>query len=102
MQTALSLRKPSVNSLAASVAIALALTAGVSGVYWLETQRAPITPTSARPAATVLQGPAVPAHDMPDSVPQTVQVPAHDMPQDTGAQPIKVPDHDMPEQAVAR
>jgi hypothetical protein len=99
MQTTMSLRKPSINSVAVSSAIVLALAAGVSGSYWLKSQAAPVASTSRRPAPSVLPGPATPAHDMPEVTgTQVVKVPTHDMPEETGVQPVQVPNHDMPEQ----
>ena len=43
MQTALPLRRFSINSIAATVAVLLALTAGGTGGYWLKSQASTVT-----------------------------------------------------------
>jgi hypothetical protein len=99
MQTALAFNKSSINSLAATVTIALALTAGAAGGYWLKSQAAPIGTTAAQPTVARTSGQAAPVHDMPDEAgTQSLEIPHHDMPEPTGTQSLQVPAHDMPEQ----
>lgn len=67
MQTALTLRRFSINSIAATFAVILALTAGGAGGYWLKSQAPSIVtnaPSSPVPAQTVQ---VAPAHDMPEA-----------------------------------
>src|SRR3989442_14481945 len=67
MQTAFTLRRVSINSIAATFAVLLALTAGGAGGYWLKSQvpSAVINPAQLPVAAPSRQA-APPHHDMPD------------------------------------
>jgi membrane protein YqaA with SNARE-associated domain len=51
MQTALALRRFSINSLAATFAVLLALTAGGAGGYWLGSQASSVVMKAAAPQA---------------------------------------------------
>lgn len=67
MQTALALRRSSINSILATFAVLLALTAGGAGGYWLKSQVAsPATTVAAQPAATAGAQQLLPPHDMPE------------------------------------
>ncbi len=67
MQTAIALRRSSINSIAATFAVLLALTAGGAGGYWLKSQVvSPATTVTAQPAATAASQQVLPPHDMPE------------------------------------
>lgn len=82
MQTALPLRRFSINSIVAMFALVLALAAGALGGYWLKSQVT--TAGVTRAAQTAVSGASqqsAPPHDMPEAVP-TGQAPPHDMPEE--------------------
>jgi uncharacterized protein HemX len=81
MQTALSLRKSPINSIAATFTIVLALTAGAGGGYWLKSQAAAVVTTAGQPTVAGASGQAAAPHDMPEYAAQSSQVPLHDMPE---------------------
>lgn len=67
MQAALAVRKTSINSIAATLAVLVALTAGGAGGYWLKGQAAPQAATiSTQPAVPGEMQQVAPFHDMPE------------------------------------
>jgi hypothetical protein len=55
MQTAVTLRRFSINSIAATFAVLLALTAGGAGGYWLKSQTSSVVTQAASPRAAAGQ-----------------------------------------------
>lgn len=82
MQTALPLRRFSINSIVATLALVLVLAAGALGGYWLKSQvTSAVVTQAAQTAVSGASQQAAPPHDMPDAV-QTWQAPPHDMPEE--------------------
>jgi hypothetical protein len=66
MQTAITLRKSSINSIAATFAVLVALTLGGAGGYLLKGQVSSALTTAAPPAATTATRQKGLGHDMPE------------------------------------
>jgi hypothetical protein len=68
VQTALTLRKFSINSTTATFAVLLALTAGGAGGYWLKSQVPSAVINAAQPPVAAQSVQLAPAHDMPEYI----------------------------------
>src|SRR2546421_12717242 len=66
MQTALTLRRFSINSFAATIAVLLALTAGGAGGYWLKSQASSGVTKATTPPGTAQSQQVAPPPDMPE------------------------------------
>jgi hypothetical protein len=66
--TALALRKFSINSIAATFAVLLAVTAGGAGGYWLKSQVPSAVINAAQPPVAAQSRQVAPPHDMPDYI----------------------------------
>jgi hypothetical protein len=66
MQTALTLRRFSINSFAATIAVLLALTAGGAGGYWLRSPASSVVTKATSPQVTAQSQQVAPPHDMPE------------------------------------